>query len=115
MTTITLDYVCDVGAQDPVAAAVTIAAIPLDATPGPTQTTQGELALLGMTVNSDTTAAVAGTNTVRRTVVLAVGVQGNELFPTDDEKKAATRNLWTDRLGKMIPAVVTASEPVVAP
>lgn len=80
---------------------------------GAVDVTEGELALLGMSVDSDSTAIVGPD--VERTIVLDVGADGEARFPTDAEKEDVTRALYTIALATKIPAQVSASEPVVAP
>jgi len=46
-------------------------------------------------------------------VVLQTNAQGDELFPNADAIMDATRQLWRARLNLLVPAVVTAAEPVV--
>lgn len=108
MTTVTLGYECDGGQQPTANFVAAVAAVQLD---------EGELALLGMTVQTDTTAEVPNTNTVSRTVVLFI--QNNSPFdpnvPGSDPEttKSAVRGIWTNKLALRIPARVTALEPVL--
>lgn len=102
-TTVTLAYDVDPGPIPPATFAAQVLSIVLD---------QGEQSFLGLTPNSDTVAVVGAL--VRRTVVLNVGAQANLNFPSSDALKAATRNLYTERLSMMLPSVVTAIDPVVA-
>lgn len=107
MATITLAYDCEVGIQDPalMVAKIDSAAVDLYG--------QGELDFFPFTVFSDVTAVVGPL--VRRTIVFTVTAEGEVQYPTDEEKKLATRNLFTQQLALGAIVHVVAAEPVVAP
>jgi hypothetical protein len=109
MATITLTYVIRVGLARAAALLSRVQSIVLD---------MGELALLGMTVASDTTSVVTDPDCsepahLERVVVLSTTAQGDALFPNADALGDATRQLWRARLNLLVPGVVTAAEPVV--
>ncbi len=76
---------------------------------------EGELDLLSMSVDSDSTAIVAGTTQVQRVIVLLTDATSDANFPTDADKIAATVNLYGGVLAAQIPASVQAGIPEVAP
>jgi len=109
MATVTLAYAIRVGLARASALLARVQAIVLNT---------GELDLLGMDVVSDVTVVVvdpqcAEAPFLERTVVLQTNAQGDELFPNTDAIMDATRQLWRARLNLLVPAVVTAAEPVV--
>lgn len=73
---------------------------------------QGELAMLGMTVATDSTAIAA--SKVTRSIVLQTTTLGDSLFPTAQKLKDATRGLYKLALSGYVPASVKADEPLVA-
>lgn len=73
---------------------------------------QGELTFLSMSVNSDGTVAAGGD--AIRTIVLDTDAESDAMFPTDAEKIAATKALYTSTLALKVPGVVSAEDPVVS-
>lgn len=109
MTTVTLGYECDGGQQATANFVAAVAAVALD---------EGELSLLGMTIQTDTTAEVPNSNIVTRTVVLFIQ-NGSPFDPNvpgavAETTKASVRGLWTNKLALRVPARVTALEPVLS-
>lgn len=102
---ITLVYDCEIGIQNPAAMAAKVGAINLY--------NNGTLDFLPLTVASDVT--IAAGNIVTRTIIFDVTAQGLIDFPTDEEKKAMTRQLFTQQLALSGLVSVTAAEPVVTP
>lgn len=81
-----------------------VAAVPL--------LTDGTLDILGMTKISDTSSVGSG-STVSRTIMLNVGPVGQQRFPTDGDKIAATTRLCKSQLELNLASVVRALTPVV--
>lgn len=107
MATITLVYDCSVGIQDPVDMVAKIAAVNLY--------NNGTLDFLPFTVGvGDDTTAVVG-SIVRRTIVFTVTAEGELQYPTEEDKEAATRQLFTTALAAGAIVSVVAADPVVAP
>lgn len=105
MASITLVYSTLYGNQLASLVNAAMAAVPLD---------QGELDLLGYTIDSDTTATNLD-GTVTRTVVLGTTAASDALFPTDESRIYSTRGLFAGVIGQGMPGNVTSAEPVVAP
>jgi hypothetical protein len=80
-----------------------VAAVPLLA--------DGTLAILAMTVASDTT--VVNGSAVRRTLALTTTAEADARFPTDSDKIAATVNLCKAQLELNLATTVQAATPVV--
>lgn len=99
---VTVEYECDGGQQDPADFSSKVSAVSLN---------EGEIPTLWFGVTSDTTAVVAGSNTVTRTIVYAV--LPSSPFQTDDEVKDYFRGIFTNKLALRVPARVTALEPVI--
>lgn len=74
---------------------------------------EGELELLGMSVDSDVSLIFDGRP--RRIITLLVGANGELNFPTDDEKRYATRNLYKQALATKALLRMSAEEPAVIP
>lgn len=108
MHTVVLDYLFDLGVQNPVAYVAKVQAIDVYEKPPPGQ---GVLDILGMTIVSDV-AAIIGIE-LHRTITLKTTAAGDQLYPTANAIKAATRGIFTGALALRTPAVVTAVEPVV--
>lgn len=105
MASITLDYFTLPAYQIPTALLVTRMAAPaLD---------QGELDLLGYTIDSDVTAYQLD-GTIRRRVVLGTTADSDALFPTDAERIYSTKGLFRDVISQGMPGFVTQSDPVVS-
>ena len=109
MATVTLAYAIRLGLAQASSLLARVQAIVLNT---------GELDLLGMVIVSDVTVIVVDPQCgeppfLERTVVLQTNAQGDSLFPTADAIMDATRQLWRARLNLLVPAVVTAAEPVV--
>lgn len=102
MATVTLIYKIDVGNQNPANFVGRVESVDVDA----------NLELLNMTKFSDDT--VQGAPGVVRTIVLHTNATSDGMFPTDDNKIAATRGILTNVFAAQIPAKVTADEPVVS-
>lgn len=106
MATITLAYTVAQGVRPIPALTARVAAVQLLA--------QGELSMLGMSIDSDTT--LGGVSSVTRTIVLGVNPDGEARFPTDAEKIAATQNICRGQLSVQVPAKgVSSATPVVTP
>lgn len=103
MPQVVLQYIVGAGIQDPVVIKTKVENIPVDQ----------ELEFLNMTKASDVT--VAGAGTAIRTVVLQTDAASDEMFPTADELKGATRKLLSGLLALGTPSQVTSSEPIVNP
>lgn len=107
--TVTLDYDCDFGlVQNPVNFSARVVAV--DVYDGSNPLTN-ILAILGMTVSSDTTSLVG--TILRRRIVLATSALGDQLYPNAVALRDATRNLFRAALSMRLPCLVTAAEPVV--
>lgn len=102
MATITLVYRIDVGNQSPAALFATVRDVDVDP----------NLEMLSMTKTSDLT-IVAPPGLVR-TIELTTNPTSDAMFPTDENKIAATRGMCTNVLAAQVPAIVTADEPVVS-
>jgi hypothetical protein len=102
MATVTLVYRIRVGNQDPAALLARAEAVEVDPIFEP----------LSMAKVSDVTAVVAPGLT--RTIELETDAESDAMFPTDENKIAATRGLCTGVLSMQLPALVTADEPVVS-
>jgi hypothetical protein len=100
---VTLAYDIAVGLQDPALVAPKIALIPVDQ----------EFDFLHMTKTSDVVSTSVGK--VTRTIILQTDAVSDQMFPTSDELKAATRHLLSGVLGLATPGSVVASEPTVNP
>lgn len=72
---------------------------------------EGELEQLGFDVTGDSS-AIAGFS-VERTIELTTNALGDTLWTTAEQAAAATRKLYTQQLERRLPAVVSASEPVI--
>lgn len=107
MATITLTYECAVGVLAPASLVSQVSGVNLY--------NNGTLEILGMSVlpGDDTTAAVG--DHVEREIILTVNPDGEARFPTDKDKKDATRNLFRAQLAAGSLTRVTALEPVVTP
>lgn len=70
-------------------------------------------ALIGLNLAGDITEASPLSGQIRRRLIFDVEAQGNYAFPTDELLKKATRNLFGRIFSALMPAAVTASEPVV--
>jgi len=70
-------------------------------------------ALIGLNLAGDITEASPFSGQIRRRLIFDVEAQGNYAFPTDELLKKATRNLFGRIYAALMPAAVTASEPVV--
>ncbi len=103
MAKIQLSYAVKAGLQSVDAFAAQVAAVELY---------DGELEQLGMIVLSDDTAP-SGNRFVTRTILLETTALGDSLWLTEDQLKAATRNLYTAELELRVPALVRPAEPVV--
>lgn len=103
MATVTLRYDVNVGRQDLGAMVARVQAVPL--------LEDGTLDMLGMTKAIDVS-AVNGSS-VRRTITLTVDAAGQQRFPTDDDKIAATRGLCKSTLELKLGATVQEQTPVV--
>lgn len=101
MATITLVYNIDVGHQNPANLLTRVEAVDVDP----------DLEMLNMTKTGDVT--VFGAPGLVRTVTLETNATSDAMFPTNDNKIAATRGICTNRLRQQIPAGVEAEEPVV--
>lgn len=100
---ITLAYEVSIGLQNPASMVARIAAIEVSQ----------ELEFLQMTKVSDNT--VAGSpGSVTRTIDLETTTEAEEMFPTDAELIAATRELLSGVINLQFPGKVTAAEPVVS-
>ncbi len=106
--TVVLDHVFDLGPQNPASYVAKVQAIDVYELPPPGQ---GILDILGMTIVSDVTAVFGGA--LKRTITLQTTAVGDQLYPTADAVKNATRNIFRDALGQRTPALVLALEPVV--
>jgi hypothetical protein len=100
---VTLTYDVATGLQDPALMAPKIAAIPVDQ----------EFEFLHMTKTSDVT--TQGAAKVTRSIILQTDAESDQMFPTTDDLKAATRHLLSGVLGLAAPGSVLAAEPVVNP
>ncbi len=103
MAKIQLSYAVRAGLQSLDAFAAQVAAVELY---------DGELEQLGMIVLSDDTTPTGG-RFVTRTIVLETNALGNTLWLSEEQLRAATRNLYTGELELRVPAIVRPSEPVV--
>lgn len=103
-TQVTLVYTVNAVGQTVTHVETTIAVPPVD---------PAMLALLGVTVSSDTVAAVG--NAVTRTIVLALTAAFHKLFPaaTSDER-APFWNIMTNILARAVGSPVLAAAPVLA-
>lgn len=107
MATVTIAYTVPQGLRTITDLVSLLSAITLLPTGG------GELELLGMTKQSDVT--VGGATDATRTIVLNVEPDGEVRFPSDDDKKDATRSLLGGQIALQMPAQnITSAEPVVA-
>lgn len=109
MADIVLSYEADAGRAQP---ASTIAAAALAAMNTIIANSAGLLTLLGMTAGAPSS-SVSGT-TVTISVTLTTNSHGDEIWPTEDALKYATRSLFGASLAIGTPAKFTAQEPVVS-
>ena len=105
MAFVTLNYLIRTGVQNPAAVLAKVTGIGLGFL-------SGELEMLDMSVNSHTEGIVPGG--VNKEIVLNVLPAGASRWPTPEELRAATRNLYTLVYGALVPSLVSASEPVVS-
>lgn len=101
-TLVTLNYDIDPGLKTPAAFGPQVTAVVWD---------QGELALLGMSLNAESTAVNGAFS--RKQIVLNVLAQANAQFPTNALLIAATSNLFTQRFELQLASRVVAATPVV--
>jgi|SRR5262245_9790605 len=102
MARITLRYSASTGVQSPALFASRFGAVDL---------LDGELEQLGMIVLTDETTFKDRLAT--RTIVLETTAQGDCLWQTDEELRAATRKLYEGELALRVPAHVRSAEPEV--
>lgn len=105
MATITLDY--RIERPDNISGAV------LSGIVAAADLFRGELDLLNMSVLADLTFLTP--DEVVREIILFVLPAGENLFPNDADKIAATNNLYRQALAQLVPAKVTADAPIVIP
>lgn len=107
MATVGLEYLFDLGLQNPSNYVARVSAI--NVFDGPTGA--NILSILGMTVISDVTAVVG--STLKRIFLLSTTALGDQLYPNATALKNATRGIFRAALELRTSAGVTATEPGV--
>lgn len=103
MAQVKLVYVIDVGSQDPNNLIAKVSNVEYN---------DGTVEALGFDFVGTVTNVVPP-NKIRQEITIQTNAQGDSMWPTADEIKNATRNLFNQSYELGVPALVTAEEPVV--